>query len=156
MDYNDGKNKIFLATPTGRKTGNLVRVNVGGTVIDPTVNPISIDFSQITTGAEYTTNTTYTIIDAAGDYLDNVDKSIRINVPGVTGFTISSTSMNIEDGYDFLYIYNTSNTADGAHIASATGTTALSNVTASNDITIRFKSDHGTTGPGFSITVTPL
>ena len=89
---------------------------------------------------------------SAGDYTDNEVDTITI-CPGVSTDAIQLifSSFDLEDTYDFLYIYD-ANGLIGTPIATYTGLQTIANITAENPtgcLTLLFTSDGSVTAPGF-------
>lgn len=87
----------------------------------------------------------------AGNYANDQRFIYTIQPIGANTVTVSFTMFNLENTWDYLYIY------DGADISSAligyyTGTTSPGIITSSgNAITLEFRSDCATTAPGFEL-----
>ncbi len=93
-----------------------------------------------------------TIYDNGGpgrDYYDNSDYTYTIAPTGATGLTLSFTALDLEAGYDSLWIYD-GNDTNAPLIASLSGSTIPAPVVASgNALTIQFYSDGATVGAGW-------
>ncbi len=88
---------------------------------------------------------------AGGNYADDSRKIYKIAPTNATDITITINSFNLELNWDYLLVY------DGPSVFSPlvgeyTGTTIPSTFTASGSaLTVEFRSDCGTTNPGYSI-----
>jgi PKD repeat protein/spore germination protein YaaH len=95
---------------------------------------------------------TDTIYDMGGpnkNYYDNENYTYTIKPTGASGLTLTFTSFNLENNYDYLYIYDGEGTTN--LIGQYTGTNSPGTITASgNALTIKFTSDGATQAPGFS------
>ena len=89
-----------------------------------------------------------------GNYGNNQNYTMTIcsNTPG-TCVRVTFTSFDIENGYDFLYIYNGPNTASPL-IGTYTGTNSPNIITGTSGcLTFRFTSDIIFTNPGWTATI---
>ncbi len=103
-------------------------------------------------------NCSDTLYDIGGgiykNYYDDEDYTFTIAPPNATSITVNFSSFNIENNYDFLYIY------DGSSIASPqiagspfTGTNSPGTFTSSSGaLTFRFTSDGATVSSGWNAT----
>jgi hypothetical protein len=85
-----------------------------------------------------------------GNYPDNSD-CVQTICPGTAGqcVTIQFTSFNLENNWDFLYIYNGNSTA-APLVATYTGTTVPAQITATTGcLTLRFTSDGSVPSTGW-------
>ena len=89
-----------------------------------------------------------------GDYTDGTDARVTIFPVGAASVTLTFTSFNFEQGYDYVYIYDGPTTASPL-IGQYTGT-ALPNggtiTSTGGSITLRQTSDQGVTESGFALT----
>ena len=101
---------------------------------------------------------------SVGGYSNNVNRTVTITPSDITKqVTLSFFQMDLETGYDSLYVYDGANTS-ATRILSASGTAIPSSVTASNangQLTIHWKTDVSNVGGwgGFLIEasiITPL
>lgn len=91
---------------------------------------------------------------SAGDYTDQTDNSITISPTGATNITLTFASFDLENNYDYLYVYDGPSTAS-PQIGRYTGSTlpAGGTITSSGgSVTIRMTSDQAVTAAGFSLT----
>ncbi len=94
------------------------------------------------------------IIDGSGlnyNYANNLDCSWKIELPGISMISMNFTTISIENGKDFVRIYDGAD--DGAPlIYTATGMSAPGSITSSDGVIfIRFESDNSGTGPGWGM-----
>ncbi len=92
------------------------------------------------------------------DYANSEDYTLVIcpNTPGQY-VQVTFNSFNVENNFDFLYIYNGSGGSCGTCLGSYTGTNSPGTITSyASDgcLTFRFTSDGSVTAPGWSATVT--
>ncbi len=101
----------------------------------------------------YTNPCSGTITDFGGprNYYNHEDYTWTIAPDGATSITLEFTSFDVEDNYDYLYIYDGSSTSDPQVAGSPfSGTTLPPTITSSTGaLTFRFTSDGATTRPGF-------
>ena len=99
-----------------------------------------------------------TITDFGGprDYYNHENYTWTIAPNGATSLTLDFTSFNVEDNYDYLYIYDgNSSSAPQVPGSPFTGTTLPSTITSSTGaLTFKFTSDGATTRPGFKANYT--
>jgi PKD repeat protein len=90
------------------------------------------------------------------NYYNHEDYTFTLSPPGASSVTVNFTSFNVENGYDYLYVYNGSGTAAPQFAGSPfTGTSLPPALTSSGgNITFRFTSDGATVKPGFTATYT--
>lgn len=99
-----------------------------------------------------------TIYDIGGgpnkNYYDNEDYTYTISPAGASQITFNFYSFNLENNYDYLYIYDGPTTASPQIAGSPfTGTIGPGTFTSSTGaVTLRFTSDVSTTAPGFFAT----
>ncbi|RKX19643.1 MAG: hypothetical protein DRP35_07345, partial [Candidatus Zixiibacteriota bacterium] len=90
--------------------------------------------------------------DAGGtnnNYSDNEDYIFTIVPPNATQISITFYSVNIESGYDTLFVYD-GNSVSSPLLAAYSGTYgALTLFSSTGSITFRFKSDYATTATGW-------
>ncbi len=87
-----------------------------------------------------------------GDYLDNENCNFLINPNCAASLTLTFTSFNIENSYDFLAVYDGTN-ASGPFLGSFTGNTLPPTLTAnSGAMYITFSSDFSVTYSGWAAT----
>jgi len=93
-----------------------------------------------------------TIYDNGGpgrDYYNNSNYAYTIAPTGAMGLTLSFTALDLEAGYDSLWIYD-GNDTNATLIASLSGSTIPAPLVASgNALTIQFHSDDATVGAGW-------
>ncbi|MBR4535522.1 MAG: hypothetical protein IKO62_02560 [Bacteroidales bacterium] len=89
-----------------------------------------------------------------GDYLDNWNGSLTLVSRPNSMFKITGTYAT-ELNYDYLYIYNGATVQDNNLIISYSGAGSISEAiyTTGDTVTIRFRSDGGITGAGFSLSI---
>ncbi|MBW7868687.1 MAG: T9SS type A sorting domain-containing protein [Brumimicrobium sp.] len=89
-------------------------------------------------------------------YYDKENYSYTIAPPGASNITVDIQSMNIEQGYDYLYIYDgTSTGAPQVPGSPFTGTNAPAAFTTTGGaFTLKFTSDGATTAQGFKLNYT--
>src|SRR5690606_36722436 len=97
------------------------------------------------------TATSGTITDSGGSgNYSNDERSIwTISPPNALSITLNFTSFNVENNWDYLYIYNGNNIFApllGVYTGSNIPSTLVAN---SGSITLEFRSDCATTGPGW-------
>ena len=107
-----------------------------------------------------TGNSTFTSCDGllydnggpSGNYTDNHDVTITIAPNNATGVSITFTSFNYENNYDYLYVYDGPTTA--SPLIGQYDNTALPNggtiVASGNSLTLKSTSDGGLTQSGFA------
>jgi hypothetical protein len=96
------------------------------------------------------TGTHYDTGGASGNYSDDERKVWLINIPGATTITLTFTSFNLENNYDYLFIYD-GNSVNAPLIGKYTGTNSPGTVTSSGGtLTIEFRSDCATTAAGWT------
>lgn len=95
--------------------------------------------------------TGYLYDDAGGsaNYADNKTYVFTIAPGSVTGITLKFTDFSLENGYDYLRIYN-GTSATGTPANTYTGTSIPSTVTYGGAITIKFTSDAAVNSRGFA------
>lgn len=88
----------------------------------------------------------------SGNYTDNHDVTITITPNNATGVSITFTSFNYENNYDYLYVYDGPTTA--SPLIGQYDNTALPNggtiVATGNSLTLKSTSDVGLTQSGFA------
>ncbi|PKR80531.1 hypothetical protein CW751_09150 [Brumimicrobium salinarum] len=101
-----------------------------------------------------------TITDIGGgdyrNYYDDEDYEFTIAPENATHVNIEFEDFDVEENYDFLYVYDGANTSASQIPGSPfTGSSIPSNFTSSTGaVTFRFTSDGATTSPGFKINYT--
>jgi PKD repeat protein len=93
---------------------------------------------------------------SSGNYINNENYTLTF-LPGTPGAIIKATfsSLNIESGYDYLYIYNGINTS-APLIGAYTGIVSLGTIMATNPsgaLTFRFTSDYIVVKPGWTASI---
>ena len=90
-----------------------------------------------------------------GDYSNNASSVLTV-YPGSTGGLVSvSGTVDVEDGYDYLVIYDGADTYGNVLFDSDNGYTTITNLTSTTGpITISFESDGSVQYSGFVLTVT--
>jgi Zn-dependent metalloprotease len=116
--------------------------------------PCAVSVPASGTGTTQTT-CTGTLFDSGlcGDYADNTSGTITIAPTGALTVTLTFTSFNFEDTYDFLYVYDGPTTASPQVAGSPfSGTTLPGPITSTGgSITIRQTSDGGVVASGFDL-----
>lgn len=105
------------------------------------------------------TATSGTIYDTGGpssNYADDEQTLTLINPPNTTSITLSFSQFNIENNWDYLYVYD-GNSINAPLIATYTGATLPGSITSSgNSLLLRFRSDCATTAAGWTATYTTV
>ncbi len=105
--------------------------------------------------SDYQQPATGTIWDLGGPnraYNPHEDYTYVIQPPGATGLTLSFSQFDVENNYDYLYIYD-GNSTSASLIGKYTDKNNPGTITASgNALTLRFTSDGATQTPGFTAT----
>ena len=166
-DFGDGTTSTAQApshtyTTLGNYTVRLIS-NGGACGIDSLIrtNYINISTSNPcvvvmpTTGTYQTqTSCTGTIYDSGGptgNYTDNTNSVLTISPAGATQVMFHFTQFNMENTYDFLYVYDGPTTAS-PQIGAYTGTTIPADITSSGgSLTIRQTTDGGVVAAGYTI-----
>ncbi|MCX6200582.1 MAG: M4 family metallopeptidase, partial [Bacteroidetes bacterium] len=166
-DFGDGTTSTAQApshtyTNLGTYTVRLIS-NGGACGIDSLIrtNYINISTSNPcvvvmpTTGTYQTqTSCTGTIYDSGGptgNYTDNTNSVLTISPAGATQVRFHFTQFNMENTYDFLYVYDGPTTAS-PQIGAYTGTTIPADITSSGgSLTIRQTTDVGVVAAGYTI-----
>ena len=126
-----------------------------------TVDDGSCYYAVPSTGSNSFTTCSMTLYDnggPSGNYANSSNGSTTI-YPGVAGQAIelSFTTFNLENNYDFLYVYNGNSTAAPQVAGSPfTGTILQGNITSTatdGTLTLVFASDFSGTSPGFEFNV---
>jgi N-acetyl-anhydromuramyl-L-alanine amidase AmpD len=103
------------------------------------------------------TTTTGNLYDSGGqsaNYSDDERKLWLIQPANASTITVNFTSFNIENNWDYLFIYNGS-TTDAPLIGKYTGTNSPGNITSTGgSLLIEFRSDCATTAAGWEATFT--
>ncbi|MBX7093385.1 MAG: T9SS type A sorting domain-containing protein [Flavobacteriales bacterium] len=88
------------------------------------------------------------------NYYDKENYTYTISPPNATSITLTFSSFNLENNYDFLYVYDGPTTASPQVSGSPfTGTSIPAAITSSGGhLTLKFTSDGATTAPGFVAT----
>lgn len=88
------------------------------------------------------------------NYYDNEDYTYTLAPPGASQITLDFTTFNLENGYDFLYVYDGNSLASPPFPGSPfTGASLPPDLTSSGgSITLRFTSDGSTTSSGYTAT----
>ncbi len=166
-DFGDGTTSTAQApshTYTTLGTYTVKLISNGGTCgIDSLTRTNYIDISTSnpcvvvmpTTGTYQTqTSCTGTIYDSGGptgNYTDNTNSVLTISPVGATQVRFHFTQFNMENTYDFLYVYDGPTTAS-PQIGAYTGTTIPADITSSGgSLTIRQTSDVGVVAAGYTI-----
>jgi hypothetical protein len=109
-----------------------------------------------------TSSLTYTITEIGGpsdNYNNNLNQTVTLSPSDNTQkLQLSFTEFNLESNYDFLYVYDGSNTSSPL-LATLTGTNIPNIITATNvsgQLTLRFTSDGSVNRPGFQATITSV
>ncbi len=94
------------------------------------------------------TTSTY-VLNSSHPYANNYSNETTITMPGYSNIAVRFDKMNLEPGYDFIYVKN----ASGSIIANYTGERVLewSPSVPGNTIIINFTTDDSTTGYGYDI-----
>lgn len=93
---------------------------------------------------------------ATGNYQDDERELWLFQPTSAQSITLDFTSFNLEIDYDFLFIYDGS-TIDAPLIGKYTGTNSPGIVTSSGgSIVVEFRSDCGTTSPGWAVAYTSI
>ncbi|UPT68931.1 MAG: N-acetylmuramoyl-L-alanine amidase [Sphingobacteriales bacterium JAD_PAG50586_3] len=93
---------------------------------------------------------------ANGNYADDEHTVTLINPPNTTSITLTFTQFNIENNWDYLYLYD-GNSVNAPLLGTYTGTTLPGPITSSgNALLLRFRSDCATTAPGWAATYTTV
>ncbi|OWY20584.1 hypothetical protein C7N43_08065, partial [Sphingobacteriales bacterium UPWRP_1] len=104
------------------------------------------------------TNASGTLYDsggAGGNYGDNQNFTFTICPTGAQCIALNFTTFNLENNFDYLFIYS-GNSAAAPLVGQYTGTTSPGSLTInSNCVTIRFTSDGSVTLAGFAMTWAP-
>lgn len=88
----------------------------------------------------------------ASNYTDDERKIWVFEPSNATSITLDFTSFNLENNWDFLFLYD-GNSIDAPLIGKYTGTTSPGTITSSGgSITVEFRSDCATTSPGWVVT----
>jgi len=113
-------------------------------------------YKLINNSTPITTNTnlsgTVTDLGGAGNYGNDQRTLFLIQPPGATSITLNVNVFNLENNWDYLYIYN-GTTPFSPRVGYYTGSSIPSTITVnSGNVLIEFRSDCATTAPGFEIT----
>lgn len=140
---------------SGGSCGNDVEVITNYITIDAAVPCLANMLPNGTAGTQ--TSCSGTLYDSGGstnNYPDNSTSIITIAPTGAASVTINFISLNLENDYDFIYLYNGTSTASPS-IGSFTGSTLPPSITAtSGAVTIKLNSDPYVNGTGFELTWT--
>ena len=124
---------------------------------DNTLIPFLANCSQT-----LTSTLTYTITDAGGPtdtYNNSLDQTVTFTPSDNTKkLKLDFTVFNLEDTYDYLYVYDGPNTSSTL-LATLSGTSIPASITAENasgQLTLRFTSDASAVRVGFQATVTSI
>jgi hypothetical protein len=99
-----------------------------------------------------TTGTFYDSGGATGNYSDDERKLYLIKPTGASAITLSFSSFNLENNWDYLYVYDGDN-LNAPLIGRFTGTTVTSPIASSgNALLIQFRSDCATVASGWAAT----
>jgi N-acetyl-anhydromuramyl-L-alanine amidase AmpD len=105
------------------------------------------------------TATSGTIYDSGGagnNYADDEQTLTLINPPNTASITLAFTQFNLENNWDYLYIYD-GNTINAPLLGTYTGSTIPGPVTSTGStMLLRFRSDCATTAPGWAATYTTV
>ena len=110
----------------------------------------------------YSTPCNDTLFDIGGgpnkNYYDNENYTYTLSPPGASSISVNFSSFNLENNFDYLYIYDGASTSATQFSGSPfTGTTSPGTITSSTgSITFRFTSNNATTSPGFTATYSCL
>ena len=87
---------------------------------------------------------------SAGNYTDNQNRTVTFcSSPAGQTISLTFSQFNIENNWDYMYIYNGPNTASPL-LGTYTGTTSPGTISATSGcITIRFTSDGSVTASGW-------
>jgi Zn-dependent metalloprotease len=97
------------------------------------------------------TGTIYDNGGSAANYTNNTNSTVTIAPVGASQVRLHFTQFNMEDTYDYLYVYDGPTTASPV-IGSYTGTTIPADITSTgSSITIRQYTDPGVVAAGFTI-----
>jgi PKD repeat protein len=109
-----------------------------------------INDNPIITPLNTTSGTFYDSGGQSGNYANDERKLWLIAPPGATSVTLTFSSFNLENNWDFLFIYNGNNTSSPL-IGKYTGTNSPGTVTSSGGaILVEFRSDCATTAAGWA------
>ena len=151
-------------TASGGTCGTDSEVKTSYISIDPSNPCIAIMAASGTAGTQSScTGTLYDAGGASSNYYDNVTSIITIAPPGAASVTANFSLLDLENLYDYIYVYNGESDAAPC-IGFYTGTTLPPTATAtSGKMTIKLVSDPYVNGQGFviswsctSITTPPL
>lgn len=112
-------------------------------------------YKLINSGTSITTNTntTGTVTDDGGNgnYSDDARTLYLIQPTGATSITLTINSFNLENNWDYLYVYNGTNPFSPL-VGYYTGTSIPSTITVnSGNLLLEFRSDCATNASGYSI-----
>lgn len=112
-----------------------------------------------TTPVNTLTSTGGTIYDSGGpngEYSNDEQSLTLINPPNTASITLTFSQFNIENNWDYLYVYD-GNSINAPLIATYTGATLPGSITSSgNYLLLRFRSDCATTAAGWTATYTTV
>ena len=139
-----------------------VKADCGGGEESPLTGPVSAtpgSFNIPVSGTNTITTCAMVIYDDGGideDYSTNCNSTLIIQ-PSVPGNVISiSGTVNVESGWDYLYVYDGAGT-DGTLLGTYSGSYTITDLTSTTGpLTIKFTSDGTVVYPGFELTVTCL
>jgi hypothetical protein len=93
---------------------------------------------------------------AIGDYSNDEQTLTLISPPNTSTITLTFTQFNVENNWDYLYIYD-GNTINATLIGTYTGTTLPGPITSTgSSLLLRFRSDCATTAAGWAATYTSV
>ena len=91
-----------------------------------------------------------------GNYQDDERELWLFQPPSAQNITLNFTSLDLEIDYDYLFIYDGA-TVDAPLIGKYTGTNSPGTITSSGgSIVVEFRSDCGTTNPGWEVSYTSI
>lgn len=91
-----------------------------------------------------------------GDYANDEQTLTLINPPNTASITLTFSQFNIENSWDYLYLYD-GNSINAPLIGTYTGTTLPPSITSTgNSLLLRFRSDCATTAAGWAATYTTV
>ena len=139
-----------------------VKADCGGGDESPLAGPVSAtpgSYIMPASGTNTITTCAMVIFDDGGinqDYSTNCNSTLIIQ-PSLPGNVISiSGTVNVESGWDYLYVYDGAGT-DGTLLGTYSGSYTITDLTSTTGpLTLMFTSDGTVVYPGFELTVTCL
>ena len=122
------------------------------------VGPITLNTSTYTmavTGSDTLTTCGIVIYDDGGpngNYSLNCESVLVIYPSNEDAMVAITGTVDVENGYDYLYIYDGAGTT-GTPMATYTGETTVNAISTTGPLTIEFSSDYMIVDPGFELTV---